>query len=129
MNRRGISLFESLLALSMLMIVVTTFARYIGTFQQGTTRATALTVATAVAKEQLELIRVDPRYTALAALYDAGASADTTGFPGYPNMRRLTDLVRDQGGTPPRDRTTITVRVTWPGMSDTVKLTTVRSRP
>jgi prepilin-type N-terminal cleavage/methylation domain-containing protein len=129
MNRRGMSLIETLIALSMLVIIVTTFARYMAGFQQGTTRATALTVAAAIAKERLELIRSDPRYFTLLTLYDTGAGADTTGFPGYPTMRRVTDMVRDQGGSPARDRTTITVRVTWPGMPDTVRLTTVRARP
>lgn len=129
MNRRGISLIETLISLSMLVIIVTTFARYMGIFQQGTTRSTALTVAAAVAKERLELIRADPRYAGLVTLYDTGAGADTTGFPGYGSMRRVTDLVRDRSGTPARDRTTITVRVTWPGMPDTVRLTTIRARP
>jgi len=129
MNRRGISLIETMIAMTMLVIIVTTFARYMARFQQGTTRATAMTVAAAVAKDRLELIRSDPRYTMLGTLYDAGAGADTSGFPGYATMRRVTDLVRDQTGSPARDRTTITVRVTWPGMPDTVRLTTVRARP
>lgn len=129
MNRRGISLIETMIALTMLLIIVTTFARYMARFHQGTTRATALTVAAAVAKERLELIRADPRYTTLTTLYDAGSGADTTGFPGYPSMRRVTDMVRDQSGTPARDRITITIRVTWAGMPDTVRLSTVRARP
>ena len=129
MNRRGISLIESMIAMTMLVIIVTTFARYMAQFQKGTTRSTALTVASAVAKERLELIRSDPRYTTLTTLYDAGAGADTTGFPGYPSMRRVTDLLRDQTGAPARDRTTITVWVVWPGMPDTVRLTSMRARP
>jgi len=128
-NRRGISLIETMIALTMLVIVVTTFGRYMGSFQQGTTRATALTVATGVAKERLEIIRADPRYFRLITLYDTGAGADTTGFPGYPTMRRETTMQRDQSGTPARDRTTITIQVTWPGMKDTVRLSTVRARP
>jgi prepilin-type N-terminal cleavage/methylation domain-containing protein len=129
MHRRGMSLIEVLIALSMLVIVVTTFARFMGQFQQGTTRAGAMTVAAGVAKERLELVRADPRYTILTTLYGAGASADTSGFSGYSQMRRVTTLVRDQSGSPARDRTTITVRVTWPGMPDTVQLSTVRARP
>ena len=129
LNRRGMTLIETLIALAMLVIIVMTFGRYIGGFRQGTTRATAMTVAAAAAKERLELIRADPRYFTLTTLYGTGTGADTTGFPGYPAMRRVTTLTRDQSGTPARDRTTITVRVTWPGMSDTVRLSTVRSRP
>lgn len=129
MNRRGISLIETMVTLAMLVIIVTTFGRFMGSFQQGTTRSTALTVATAVAKERLELIRSDPRYTTLLARYATGSTADTTGFPGYTGMRRLTTMTRDQTGSPARDRTTLTVRITWPGMPDTVRMSTVRARP
>jgi Tfp pilus assembly protein PilV len=129
MDRRGISLIEIMIALTMLVIVVTTFGRYMATFEQGTTRATAMTVAAAVAKERIELIRADPRYLALIRLYGTGAGADTTGFPGYATMQRVTIMERDQTGVPARDRTTITIQVTWPGMKDTVRLSTVRARP
>lgn len=129
MNRRGITLIETMIAMTILVIIVTTFGRYMASFQQGTTRATALTVAATVGKERLELIRADPRYFTLITLYNTGAGADTTGFPGYATMRRVTTMQRDQTGTPARDRTTITIRVTWPGMNDTVRLSTVRSRP
>jgi Tfp pilus assembly protein PilV len=129
MNRRGISLIETMIAMTMLVIIVTTFGRYMAQFQQGTTRATALTIAASVAKERLEIIRADPRYFTLTTLYGAGSGADTTGFPGYTTMRRTTTLTRDQTGTPARDATTITVQVTWPGMRDTVRLSTVKARP
>lgn len=128
-NRRGMTLLEVLIAMAMLVIIVTTFGRYMGTFRQGTTRATAMMVASAVAKERLELIRADPRYFTLTTLYGAGSGSDTTGFPGYTTMRRLTTMARDQTGSPARDRTTVTVRVTWPGMPDTIRLSTVRARP
>lgn len=129
MNKRGISLIEIMIAMVMLVIIVTTFGKYMGQFQSGTTKATALTVAASVAKERLELVRADPRYFTLTTLYGSGAGADTTGFPGYATMRRITTTNRDQTGTPVRDRTTVTVQVTWPGMKDTVRLTTVRARP
>lgn len=133
MNRRGISLMETMIAMVMLVIIVTTFGRYMVQFQQGTSQATATTVAASVAKERLELIRADPRYGTLLTLYGTGTGADTIGFPGYFNMRRITTLTRDQSGAPARDRTTITVRVVWPlaHNSDTLRvaLTTVRSRP
>ena len=129
MNKRGISLIEMMIAMVMLVIIVTTFGRYMGMFQSGTTRSTALTVAASVAKERLEIVRADPRYFTLTTLYGVGGGADTTGFPGYSTMRRVTLTTRDQTGTPARDRTTITVQVTWPGMKDTVRLSTVRARP
>lgn len=128
-GRRGMTLIEVMIALTLLVIVVLTVGRYMAMFRQGTTRASALVVATAVAKERLELVRSDPRYTSLIALYGSGAGADTVGFPGYVTMRRTTTLARDQTGAPARDRTAITVRVTWPGMPDTVRLTSMRARP
>ncbi|MHB1328563.1 MAG: hypothetical protein ACYC2K_10215, partial [Gemmatimonadales bacterium] len=86
---------------------------------------------TSIAKERLELVRADPRYTQLSALYGTGASADTTGFPRYASVRRVTTVVRDQTGNPARDRTTVTVRVfsTTPITRDTVRLTAVMARP
>ena len=129
MNKRGISLIEMMIAMVMLVIIVTTFGRYMGMFQSGTTKATALTVAASVAKERLELVRADPRYFTLTALYGTGSGADTTGFPGYSTMHRNTFITRDQTGVPVRDMTTVTVRVDWPGMKDTVRLSTVRARP
>jgi type II secretory pathway pseudopilin PulG len=122
-------LIEMMIAMVMLVIIVTTFGKYMGQFQSGTTKATALTVAASVAKERLELVRADPRYFTLTTLYGSGAGADTTGFPGYATMRRTTTTTRDQTGVPVRDRTTVTVQVTWPGMKDTIRLTTVRARP
>ncbi len=129
MNKRGISLIEMMIAMVMLVIIVTTFGRYMGMFQAGTTKSTAITIAASVAKERLELVRADPRYFTLTTLYGTGAGADTTGFPGYSTMRRVTTTTRDQTGTPARDRTTVTIQVTWPGMKDTVRLSTVRARP
>ena len=129
MNKRGMSLIEIMIAMVMLVIIVTTFGRYMASFQSGTTKSTAITVAASVAKERLELVRADPRSFTLTTLYGAGGGADTTGFPGYSTMRRLTITTRDQTGSPARDRTTVTVQVTWPGMKDTVRLSTVRARP
>lgn len=129
LNERGIGLIETMIAMGILVIVVTTFGKYMASFQKGTTTATAMTMASSVAKERLEIIRADPRYFTLTTLYGSGAGADTVGFPGYATMRRITTMTRDQGGTPARDRTTITVQVTWPGMRDTVRISTVKARP
>ncbi len=123
------TLIEVMIALTVITIVGLTVGRYMAMFRQATTRASGLVVATAVAKERLELVRSDPRYTTLATRYGAGAGADTVGFPGYVTMRRTTTVNRDRTGTPARDRTAVTVRVTWPGMPDTVRLTTMRARP
>jgi len=62
--------------------------------------------------------------------FGTGPAADTTGFPGFPGMRRRTYVTRDQTGSPARDITTITVRVTDPTLpSDTISLTNMVARP
>ena len=125
----GMSLIEIMIAMVILVIMVTTFGRYMGAFLNSNSKAGAVTTATAVARERMELVRADPRYGSLVARYGTGASADTTGFPGYPSMKRKTTVIRDQSGSPARDITKVTVLVTMPGLTDTVRLTTTLARP
>ncbi|MEK7380864.1 MAG: type II secretion system protein [Gemmatimonadota bacterium] len=123
------SLIEIMIAMVILVIMVTTFGRYMGAFLNSNSKAGAVTTATAVARERLELVRADPRYGTLVTRYGSGATADTTGFPDYPNMQRKTTVVRDQSGSPARDITKVTVLVTMPGLSDTIRLSTTLARP
>lgn len=131
MNRRGFTLIEVLIAVVLLSIAVMSLGQFMASYQNATSKATLLSTMTTVAKERIELIRGDPRYTTLVTRYGSGAGADTTGFPGYPMIRRRTFVVRDQTGAPARDRTTVTVRVftTTPIIKDTVSLTAVIARP
>jgi len=131
MSRKGFTLVEMLLAIVLVSIAVMSLGRFMASYQNATAKATLLTTMTTIAKERIELIRGDPRYGSLAATYGSGASADTTGFPGYPVIRRLTFVNRDQSGAPPRDRTTVSVQVfTTTGiLKDTVSLTAVMARP
>lgn len=129
MGNRGFSLVEVLVALVMLALLVVGLSRFTGGFVGSTGRSAAYNVATLVARERLDLVLADPRYTRLSALYGACAGTDSTGFPGYPRMVRRTMVCRDQSGSPPRDLTTITVRVSDPGMQDTVALTGSVARP
>ncbi len=129
-DRRGFTLVETMVALVILTIVVVGLARFMGTFLHAESTSGTRLVATSVAAERLEMVRADPRYSTLGALYGVGVAADTTGFPGYPMMRRRTTIVRDQTGAPARDFTTVTVRVTHPSMpKDTVSLTATVARP
>jgi prepilin-type N-terminal cleavage/methylation domain-containing protein len=129
-SRRGFTLLEVLLAVVVLVIVATTTARFAAEFTRAMTLSSVRVVATGAATDRLELIRADPRYARLTTLYGSGAGADTTGFPGFPTMRRVTRVVRDtSGASPRRDRTTITVRVFTPGRPDTVALTAVVAAP
>jgi len=128
-KRTGFTLIEVMIAMVILVIIATSVARFSATFSRAMTNSSVRVVAAGVASDRLELLRADPRYPSLSSLYGSGASADTTGFPGYPQMRRTTMIVRDQTGTPPRDRTTVTVRVMDPGLKDTVALTVVIASP
>jgi prepilin-type N-terminal cleavage/methylation domain-containing protein len=128
-RRAGFTLIEVLLAVIILVVVATMLAQFAGEFSKGMTKSSLRVVASGVAADRLELVRADPRYTRLVSLYGAGAGADTTSFPDYPLMRRITNIVRDQSGTPARDRTTVTVRVIDPGLKDTVAVTAVIASP
>lgn len=127
-TRRGFTLVEVMMALVILVIVATSMARFAATFSRSMAESTVRTIATGVATGRLELVRADPRYTTLATLYGSGAGSDTTGFPQYPAMRRVTRVVRDQSGG--RDRTTVTVRVWDPRvLRDTISVTAVIASP
>lgn len=129
MKRDGFTLIEVLIAVVVLTIAVTGLGQFMAKYQHSTSTSTMLSTMTTIAKERLELVRADPRYTQLASLYGGGASADTSGFPRYPDIQRTTTVVRQQSSS--RDRTTITVRVfsTNPIIKDTVRLTAVVARP
>ncbi len=128
-SRHGFTLVELLVATVILVIVVTGSARFASSFSSNMSKSSVRLVAAGIAAGQLELVRADPRYPRLTTLYGAGSGADTTGFPGFPQMRRVTTVSRDQTGTPPRDRTTVTVRVTDPGLPEPVALSTVIASP
>ncbi len=131
MNRKGFTLIEVLIAIVLLSIAVVSLGQFMGKFQNATTKATLLSSMTTIAKERIEMIRGDVRYTTLSSRYGSGGTADTTGFPGYTMVRRRTWVTRDQTGAPARDRTTVTVRVftTTNIVKDTVSLTAVIAKP
>jgi prepilin-type N-terminal cleavage/methylation domain-containing protein len=131
MNRKGFTLIEVLIAVVLLSLAVISLGQFMAKYQNATAKATLLSTMTNIAKERIELIRGDPRYTTLVTRYGTGSSADTTGFPGYSMVQRRTFLNRDLTGVPARDRTTVTVRVftTTAIIKDTVSLTAVIARP
>jgi prepilin-type N-terminal cleavage/methylation domain-containing protein len=128
MRRSGFTLIEMLIAVVVVVIVATSFARFAAQYSRSMGDSSLRLVATGVATGRLELVRADPRYGRLNALYGSStAGGDTTGFPDYPRMRRITTLVRDQSGN--RDFTTITVKVWDPALIDTVAVTAVVASP
>ena len=131
MNRKGFTLLEVLIAMVLLSIAVVSLGQFMGKYQKATAGATLLSTMTSIAKERIELVRGDPRYTTMTTRYGTGASSDTTGFHVYSMIRRQTYVTRDQTGAPARDRTTVTVRVftTTAIIKDTVSLTAVIAKP
>jgi prepilin-type N-terminal cleavage/methylation domain-containing protein len=127
--RNGFTLIEILVAVVILGVLATGMARFSAMFSQTLTSSSVRVVAAGIASDRMQLVRADPRYSSLITLYNSGAGADTTGFSGYPRMRRITTMVRDQSGSPARDRTTITVRIIDPGMKDTVSVTSIIASP
>jgi prepilin-type N-terminal cleavage/methylation domain-containing protein len=128
MRRDGFTLIEMLIAVVVVVIVATSFAKFAAQYSRSMGDSSLRLVATGVAAGRLELVRADPRYPRLNALYGSGTpGGDTTGFPDYPRMRRITTLVRDQSGN--RDFTTITVKVWDPALIDTVAVTAVVASP
>lgn len=126
MNRRGFTLVEVLVALVILSVVALGLGRFVGSFLHTVGTSNAKTVATAVAREQAELIQANTVYTSLVGTYNNNT---VTGFPGYPSMTRTTRVVRTTGNSPRRDYTTITVTVSEPTMGPPVNITIVVAAP
>lgn len=130
MTRRGFTLIEVMVAMVILSIVLLGLGRFVASFTRAVGTSNVRTTATEVARSRIELARAEPRYDSLVPKYGPpSAGADSTGFFGYPFMRRRTVVVRDQSGTPARDFTRVTVVVTDPSLRDTVSLSTVVARP
>lgn len=125
MRRRGFTLIEMTIAIVVLTIVLTTIARYTGQYLHTVGTSTTRTTAAEVARERIGLVDMDPSYTTLAATW----AGTTTGFPGYPNMTRVTTVLRVTGAVPPRDYSLVTVRVTEPTMGTPIDVTTVVAQP
>ena len=125
MDRRGFTLIELMLALSILTVVLVSLGRHTGQFVHTVATSTARTTAAEVARERIALVDMDPSYTTLAAVW-AGTQ---TGFPGFPSMQRVTTVQRVTGTAPVRDYTIVTVRVMEPTMGDPIDVTTVVARP
>jgi prepilin-type N-terminal cleavage/methylation domain-containing protein len=129
MNRKGFTLIETLVAMVILTVVALSLGRFVGHFLHAVGTSTVRTIGTAVATEQIELVRARNTTAAYPTLVSTFNNVTTTGFPGYPNMQRSTRVVRTQTNTPRADYTTITVTVTEPTMGVPINLTVVVAAP
>lgn len=128
---RGFTLIEVMVAMVILSIVALGLGRFVSSFLHVVSTSSTRTVASAVAREQMEGMLSDPAYP-----LPTSWNGTVTGFPGYSQMRRITTVNRVTGTTPARDYTIITVKVTEPSMirigataPDTVNLTAAVAKP
>ncbi|MDZ4864959.1 MAG: prepilin-type N-terminal cleavage/methylation domain-containing protein [Gemmatimonadota bacterium] len=129
MNRKGFTLIELLVAMVILTVVAMSLGRFVGNFLHAVGTSTVRTIGTAVATEQIELVRARNTTVSYPTLVATFNNANITGFPGYPRMQRTTRVVRTTRNVPQADYTTVTVTVTEPTMGTAINLTVVVAAP
>ncbi len=124
-HRRGFTLLEVAIALSILggvlLVLATTTARFIHTVTLDRVR----TQATAVANAHVARIQLWPTYDSLSVEF-AGTASD---YP-FGGWSRETTVWRSPVVVPPNDYTRITVSVTAPALDSTIRRTiTIAAQP
>lgn len=126
-NRDGFTIVEVLLALVLLGFVIMGFQAATGEIIHYAGQGDLETVATHLAEDRLDLIRLDPDYVHLVGRY----RGTEVGLPGYPDLTRTTTVVRTniEQSTGRLDYTTITVAVDGSGLRGPVARTIVVAAP
>ena len=89
-GRGGFTIVEILLALLLLSFVVLGFQAATGQIIHYAAQSDRSLVATQLAEDRLELIRLDPEYEALESRYEATESS----LSGFPDLVRRTAITR-----------------------------------
>jgi prepilin-type N-terminal cleavage/methylation domain-containing protein len=124
-SRRGFTLIEVILALTILLVVLLLLATSTGRTVHTAATASAQEAALQLAMDRVEQVRADPRYNSIDTLY----VGTETGFPSLPGYTRTTRIVRVGGTGQPNDFKKITVTVTGPGLAAPVARTTTVAAP
>lgn len=120
--RRGLSLVEVIVSLSILSGVLLALGMFSARLSQATSTGRIRVTAAQLAADRLETVKTAPRYSVIDSMYVATES-NIAGFPGY---TRRTWVQRVGGAvTDTIDYKAVTVQVTHAQLKGTVRKTTV----
>ena len=119
--RRGMSLIEVMIALVILTGALLRMGRFIGSFAHTSTDGFMLSEAADLCLDRIETIKAYGVYSTLETKYNGTESS----IAGYPGFKRVTQVLRTVNST--TDYKAITVTVTNPAMTGSVKKTTIIS--
>lgn len=120
--RRGLSLVEVIVALSILGGVLLALGMFSARLAQATSTGRIRITAAQLAADRIETVKTAPRYSVIDSLYVATESS-ISGFPGY---SRRTWVQRVGGAvTDTIDYKIVTVQVTHAQMTGNVRKTTI----
>jgi prepilin-type N-terminal cleavage/methylation domain-containing protein len=122
--RKGLSLVEVIVAMSILGGVLLSLGAFSARLSQSTSASKIRIAAAQLAAERLEAVKSAPRYTAIESLYVA--TEPSVSFAGLPGFSRRTWVTRVGGAvTDTIDYKIVTVQVTHAQLSGNVRKTTV----
>jgi prepilin-type N-terminal cleavage/methylation domain-containing protein len=124
-DRRGFTLIEVIIALSILLVVMMMLANTTGRTVHIAATSANQQAAIQLAMDRVDQIRADPMYDGLDSTY----ARTETGFPSLPGFTRRTNIVRVGGVGLPNDFKRITVTVTGPGVVPAVVRTVTVAAP
>jgi len=120
--RKGLTLIEVMMALTILACAILSMAAYLTKFARTVASADVLATANEIAADRLEAVKASPRYAAIDSLY-TGTSALTGSYQGY---TRVTTVTHTGGGNADLyDYRTVTVTVTNARLSKPVSKTSI----
>jgi len=127
--RRGLSLIEVMVALGILGGVMLGLGMFTAKMSQATSGARLRIAASQAAQERIDSVKTAPRYSAIESLFVATETVLDTKAPArYAGFKRQTWVTRVGGKvTDTTDYKLVTVQVTNPQMTGSVRKTTVIS--
>lgn len=124
-GRKGFTLIEVVMALSLLAVVILGMAASTTQFVRVVADSDRQAAAIQLADDRLQMVLMDPDYHGLDTLY-AGTE---TGFPTLAGFSRVTSIVREGGAADSVDHKRILVTVTGPGLVSPVARTATVAAP